>query len=187
MGFHSLGLGQTWWMHRPAVRAGAPPPRVVAYVEAIARGEVAELEEAAAALDASERSARLLNGRTPLQQAVESGQPATTAWLVDHGAELDVLMAWLLGWRDRAAACSSSAPTSGTGCSRPTSALHAAAEPRRRRPRAQLLAAGADPARRDPDFDGTPLDWARHLGHDARSRPSSRTRRALGCVRRMQR
>jgi ribosomal protein S18 acetylase RimI-like enzyme len=90
MGFRSLGFGQTWWMHRAAVRAGPPPPRVVAYVEAITRGDVAALEAAAAALDAGEGEARLLNGRTPLQQAVDSGQSATAAWLVDHGAELDV-------------------------------------------------------------------------------------------------
>ena len=168
MGFRSLGLGQTWWMHRPAVRAGAPTPRVVAYVEAIARGEVAELEEAAAALDASERSARLLNGRTPLQQAVESGQPATAAWLVDHGAELDVLMAWLLGWRDRAASLLVERPDLRDRLLEAhITPLHAAAEHDDADLARLLLAAGADPARRDPDFDGTPLDWARHLGHDA--------------------
>jgi hypothetical protein len=30
-----------------------------------------------------------------------------------------------------------------------------------------LLALGADPALRDKRFDGTPLDWARHLGRPA--------------------
>ncbi len=168
MGFRSLGFGRTWWMHRPAVQAGPPPPRVVAYAEAIARGDVAALEEAAAALEASEREERLLNGRTPLQQAVESGQPATAAWLVDHGAELDVLMAWLLGWRDRAANLLAERPELRDRLlEADITPLHAAAEHDDADLARLLLAAGADPTRRDPDFDGTPLDWARHLGHDA--------------------
>ncbi len=167
MGFRSLGFGRTWWMHRPAVQAGPPPPRVVAYAEAIARGDVAALEEAAAALEASEREERLLNGRTPFQQAVESGQPATAAWLVDHGAELDVLMAWLLGWRDRAANLLAERPELRDRLLEAAiTPLHAAAEHDDVDLARLLLAAGADPTRRDPDFDGTPLDWARHLGHD---------------------
>jgi ribosomal protein S18 acetylase RimI-like enzyme len=168
MGFRSAGFGQTWWMHRPALQAGPPSSRVVAYVEAIARGDVAGLEAAAAALQVAERDARLLNGRTPLQQAVESGQPATAAWLVDHGAELDVLMAWLLGWRDRAATLLAERPELRDRLlEADITPLHAAAEHDDTDLARLLLAAGADPTRRDPEFDGTPLDWARHLGHDA--------------------
>jgi ribosomal protein S18 acetylase RimI-like enzyme len=168
MGFRSLGFGQTWWMHRPALRAAPPSPRVVAYVEAIARGDVAGLEAAAAALDDGERRARLLNGRTALQQAVESEQPATAAWLVDHGAELDVLTAWLLGWRDRAAALLTERPDLHDRLlETDITPLHAAAEHDDADLARLLLAAGADPTRRDPEFDATPLDWARHLGHDA--------------------
>ena len=168
MGFRSLGFGQTWWMHRPALRADPPAPRIVAYVEAIVRGDVAALEAAAAELDDGERRARLLNGRGPLQQAVESGQPATAAWLVDHGAEPDVLMVWLLGWRDRAAALLTERPDLRDRLlEADITPLHAAAEHDDADLARLLLAAGADPTRRDPDFDGTPLDWARHMGHDA--------------------
>jgi ribosomal protein S18 acetylase RimI-like enzyme len=167
MGFRSLGLGQTWWMHRPALSAPAPPPRVVAYVEAIARGDVAALEAASAALEEGEQEARLLNGRTPLQQAVESAQPATAAWLADHGAQLDVLMAWLLGWRDRAATLLAERPELRERLlEADITPLHAAAEHDDADLARLLLSAGADPTRRDPEFDGTPLDWARHLGHD---------------------
>ena len=168
MGFRSLGFGQTWWMHRPALRAAPPPPRVVAYVEAIACGDVAALEAAGAALEPGEGEARLLNGRTPLQQAVESGQPRTAAWLVDHGAELDVLMAWLLGWRERAAALLTDRPDLRDRLlEADITPLHAAAEHDDADLARLLLDAGADPTRRKPGFDGTPLDWARHLGHDA--------------------
>jgi ankyrin repeat protein len=119
-------------------------------------------------LDASDREERLLNGRTPLQQAVESGQPATAAWLVDHGAEPDVLMAWLLGWRDRAATLLAERPELRDRLLEAgITPLHAAAEHDDADLARLLLAAGADHTLRDPDFDGTPLDWARHLGHDA--------------------
>ena len=87
---------------------------------------------------------------------------------MDHGAELDVLMAWLLGWRDRAASLLVERPDLRDRLlEADITPLHAAAEHDDADLARLLLAAGADPARRDPDFDGTPLDWARHLGHDA--------------------
>jgi hypothetical protein len=168
MGFRSLGFGQTWWMHRAALRAPAPRSEVVAYVEAIVRGDVPRLDAAAAGLDRRERRARLLNGRTPLQQAVESGQPATAAWLVADGAELDVLMAWRLGWRDRAAALLAERPELRDRLlEADITPLHAAAEHDDADLARLLVACGADPTRRDPRFGATPLQWARHLGHDA--------------------
>ena len=38
-----------------------------------------------------------------------------------------------------------------------------------------LLSLGADPALRDARFDGTPLDWARHLGKTAVAEVLSQT------------
>ena len=46
-------------------------------------------------------------------------------------------------------------------------ALHAAAEHGNVSLVRELLRLGADPRIRDARFDSTPLDWARHFGHDA--------------------
>jgi ankyrin repeat protein len=48
-----------------------------------------------------------------------------------------------------------------------TTALHEAAHSGRADVVATLLAAGADPTRRDERFDATPSDWAAHAGHQA--------------------
>ena len=73
-----------------------------------------------------------------------------------------------VGWRDRAASLLVERPDLRDRLLEAhITPLHAAAEYDDADLARLLLAAGADPARRDPDFDGTPLDWARHLGHDA--------------------
>ena len=43
LGFRSLGLGQTWWIHRAGLRK-PPPPGLVAAAEAAGRGDIRALE-----------------------------------------------------------------------------------------------------------------------------------------------
>jgi GNAT superfamily N-acetyltransferase len=76
LGFRSLGLGQTWWIHRDGLRE--PPPRaLVAAAEAAGRGDIRALERLAPS------PARRLpgNGLTLVEVARDAGHPGTAAWL----------------------------------------------------------------------------------------------------------
>ena len=46
--------------------------------------------------------APLPNGMTPMALAVQARKPAAAEWLAAHGATLDILHAWDLGWKARA-------------------------------------------------------------------------------------
>jgi GNAT superfamily N-acetyltransferase len=79
LGFRSLGLGQTWWLHRPGLHA-APDPQLVALAEAAGRGDIdalARLEPTAALL-----AARLANGYDLAEVARNAGHRAAAEWLV---------------------------------------------------------------------------------------------------------
>jgi ankyrin repeat protein len=83
---------------------------------------------------------------SPLHWATNFGHVEVMAWLLDHGANIH-----------------STAGMPGQGGATP---LHTAAWAERPAPVELLLARGADPARRDIEHGGTPLDYARHRGAD---------------------
>jgi ribosomal protein S18 acetylase RimI-like enzyme len=82
LGFRSLGLGQTWWLHRPGLQA-PPAPELVAVAEAAGRGDVRSLARLAPA--PALLAARLANGYDAAQVALNAGHREAAAWLVERG------------------------------------------------------------------------------------------------------
>jgi predicted N-acetyltransferase YhbS len=167
IGFRSLGMGQTWWLHGPTLKAPPPTPVQIALGEAIGRGDTAALAALPNAT-AQELAAPLPGGMTPLDLAVASEQPAAAEWLVSKGVPLDALSAWDLGWRDRAAELLSERPelVHHVPGDPGMTLLHVAAERGDLELARLALDADAEPDRREPNFGATPLDWARHFGRD---------------------
>jgi predicted N-acetyltransferase YhbS len=165
VGFVSIGCGQTWWLHRQVLEALPLAEAQVRLVEAVGKGDVAALTELGERLEHGTLDAVLPCGMTPLQVAVRLGQAASAEWLVDHGATLDVISAWDLGWKDRVRQLLATCPEranqrSGDGQIMP---LHVAAERGDAELARVLLAAGADLEVQDTQFHSTPLGWARHF------------------------
>jgi GNAT superfamily N-acetyltransferase len=165
IGFVSLGYGQTWWLHRHVLEAPPPTKAQVRFVEAVGTGDVAALKELDETVEPETLDAVLSCGMTPLQVAVRMEQPASAEWLVEHGATLDVISAWDLGWEDRVQQLLVTSPDlanqrSGSWQITP---LHAAAERGDAELARVLLAAGADLEVQDTAFHSTPLGWARHF------------------------
>jgi GNAT superfamily N-acetyltransferase len=165
LGFTSLGHGQTWWLDAP-VLAAPPGADQVAFAEAIGWGDVAALAALASRLPSAAAQTPLANGMLPLDLAVTTRQPAAAEWLVSHGATLDLLSAWDLGWKERLPALLAADPAlvghrSGEASATP---LHLAAQRGDLELARLLLAAGADLEARDSSYQSTPLGWAEYLG-----------------------
>lgn len=191
VGFESLGWGQTWWMHAPTLAAPPPPPVQVAFAEAVGRGDIK-------ALDALLHSGTLPNdmdaplpcGMTPIALAVETGKSTAVEWLAAHGATLEILHAWDLGWKDRIPQLLAASPGLINRRSGPsqTTPLHEAAARGDAELARLLLHARPDLEIRDTQFNATPLDWARHcqsaevieLLEHHQSPPGSTARRRRG-------
>jgi GNAT superfamily N-acetyltransferase len=83
LGFRSLGLGQTWWIHRHGL-ASPPCPELVALAEAAGRGDVRTLQRLAA--DHGLLRERLPgNGLDLVEVARSAGHDDTAAWLAARG------------------------------------------------------------------------------------------------------
>lgn len=76
LGFRSLGLGQTWWIHHAGLRE-PPPPELVAAAEAAGRGDIRALER----LEPLPGGRLPGNGLTLAQVARDAGHPRTAQWL----------------------------------------------------------------------------------------------------------
>ncbi|HEV7421789.1 MAG TPA: ankyrin repeat domain-containing protein [Mycobacterium sp.] len=113
--------------------------RLLSAALAADRAGIERLREASPALVEQAR------GRRPdaVAVAVEHGHDAAIPVLLDLGFDVNAGGRWA------------------------TTALHEAAHSGRADVVATLLAAGADPTRRDERFDATPADWAAHAGHHA--------------------
>jgi GNAT superfamily N-acetyltransferase len=165
IGFESIGFGQTWWLHAP-VLAAAPPSQIqIALAEAVGRGDRDGLDRIVGELGPETLDAPLACGLTPVQVAVKAGQPRSVEWLVRHGATLDVLSAWDLGWKDRVPGLLARSPElanlrSGGWQITP---MHEAAARGDAELARVLLAAGPDLEIRDTEVYSTPLGWARHF------------------------
>src|SRR5262249_49094705 len=101
LGFQSLGYGQTWWMHAPAIAAPAPSSAQIAFAEAIGRGDVAALDALPQSDLPADLDTPLLCGSTPMELAAPAGKAASAEGLTAHGATLDILQAWDRGWKAR--------------------------------------------------------------------------------------
>jgi GNAT superfamily N-acetyltransferase len=101
LGFETIGHGQTWWLHRETLEAPPPPPMQVALAEAVGRGDLAALEALSGQVSPALLDEPLLSGMTLMDLAVSTKQPAAAEWLARHGATLDVISAWDLGWKER--------------------------------------------------------------------------------------
>ncbi len=101
IGFESLGWGQTWWMNKQTLMQPPPTADQVQFIEAIGRGDVAALNDADIRSWPADLDVPLPNGMMPVEVAVACGKPAAARWLVEHGARLDLRVAWDLGWKDQ--------------------------------------------------------------------------------------
>jgi len=168
LGFRSLGYGQTWWLNRATLQQGPPAPSEVALAEAVGHGDLATLDRLADGLSPTFLDAPLHCGMTPIQLAIAMHQPESVTWLEQHGATLDLLSAWQLGWKDRAAELLRTTPelvdrVSGKAGTTP---LHEAVLRDDVELVEFLLGGHPDLNREDANFHSTPLGWARHLGRE---------------------
>src|SRR5579884_760835 len=165
IGFDRIGYGWTWWLNVPRLEAHPPTPEQVTLAEAVGRGD----QEALAALG-KQTTARTLdmplpNGMTLLQLAVHAEQRAAAEWLIAHGAILDVVSAWDLGWRERVPQLLAARPELANQRlgEMQTTPLHVAVERNDIELARLVLAANPDLAIEDAVFHATPLGWARHF------------------------
>lgn len=163
LGFRALGAGQTWWATGQLL-ARPPSPAEVSFGDALADCDLDALERAVST-GRHEVATPLANGLTPLRFAAAIGQDRTAAWLIQHGAPLDPLSAWDLGWHSTVrellandqAVLNAQRPTSGK------SLLHVAVERNDPGLVRLLLDVGIDTELRDRQFGATALEWARTL------------------------
>ena len=166
VGFHSLGHGQTWWMHEKALNAPLPTPAQIAFAEAIGRGDV----KALSAMDKrdlpADPDAPLPCGMTPLELAVSAKQPRSAEWLTAHGATLDILSAWDLGWKERIPRLLADTPelVNRRRGDWQVSPLHDAVQRNDVELARLLLSANPDLTIQDAQVHSTPLGWARYFG-----------------------
>ncbi len=158
VGFESHGYGQTWWHHNPQEPRSVP---TVSFVERLCSGTLDGLE-APAELDLD---ANLSCRLTPVEAAVHCGQPAAVEWLVVHGAKLDIVSCWDLGWRDRAASLLAADPSLANLKRGELGAtpLHTAIDRNDEALARLVLAAHPDLTTTDDRYHGTALGWTEAL------------------------
>jgi GNAT superfamily N-acetyltransferase len=164
VGFATIGHGQTWWLSGETLMA-PPSPAQVALAEAVGQGDVAALDARVGPAESETLDAPLPCGMTPLQLAVQTGQPAAAAWLVRRGATLDVLSAWDLGWKEAVPELLRRTPDLANRRSGEwqVTPLHVAAQRGDVELARLLLTADPDLEIQDTQFHSTPLGWARHF------------------------
>lgn len=169
IGFESLGCGMTWWLHCDVLEAGPIAANKIAFTEATGFGDVERLERTGKNMPPAELDAPLACGMTPLELAVKTNRPTSAEWLLQHGATLDVLSAWDMGWKDRARRILTATPElanrkTGKGQFTP---LHEAVARDDLELAQLLLSAHPDTDIRDGMFNSTPLGWAQHFQRHA--------------------
>ncbi|CAN5710769.1 hypothetical protein BH09CHL1_BH09CHL1_30960 [soil metagenome] len=165
LGFQSLRWAQTW--QYPIDVQNLPlTDEQVQFAEAIGSGDVETLERDSLQFEALVNESFPCR-RTPFQIAALFGQEMSAEWLVAHGATVDLLSTWEIGWVDRARDLAVTHPelvNARSGGDWDLTPLHEAAK-RGDLPLIQLLIdAGADVQARDKTFGGRPIEWAGHFG-----------------------
>ena len=103
LGFESVGHGRTWWLNVERLAAHAPTPTQIILAEAVGRGDIDTLNAIAPQLTGALLNTPIPCGMTLVELALHTNKPESVEWLVKHGATLDVVSAWRLGWKARAA------------------------------------------------------------------------------------
>jgi GNAT superfamily N-acetyltransferase len=164
-GFESMGYGYTWFLNSKTLTKPPPSSDMVKFLEGVGLGDVKTLEEVGICLTAAQLQESSLNEMTPFEIAVHCKQPASAAWLLDHGVVPDIMSLWDLDWKDRVATLIVEHPElvkrkSGRWNATP---LHYAIERDDMELVKLLLTVPNDLEIRDAVFDSTPLGWARHF------------------------
>lgn len=162
IGFVSLGFGQTWFLDADALAAPPPTPVQVAYFEAVGQGNIAVLDRLYQDHPQEDLDQSLASGMTLMALAVCMEKPSSAQWLVDHGAILDIIHTWDLGWKERTAALLQESPhlANRQVGKQGATALHEAAARNDVELARLVLTANPDLTLRDWQFNGTPLNWA---------------------------
>lgn len=101
VGFQSMGYGHTWLLPAQTLAASAPAKDQVRFLEAVGRGDLLTLDQTGKRLEERVLRETSSGGLTPLDIAIRCHQPESAIWLVEHGAPLDLLSAWDLGWKEQ--------------------------------------------------------------------------------------
>ena len=165
VGFQSMGYGYTWFLNSKTLQKPPPSSDMVEFLEAVGLGDIKTLDEVGMRLTAAQLQEPSLNEMTPFEIAVRCKQPASAAWLLDHGVLPDIMSLWDLGWKDRVATLIAEHPElvkrkAGRWTATP---LHYAIERDDIELVKLLLTVPNDPETKDAVFDSTPLGWARHF------------------------
>lgn len=166
VGFRWIGFGHTWWLNNRGYITHPPSAERIMLAEAVGLGDMAALNSIGKGLTPGELNTPLANDMTLIELAVYWRQPSAAEWLVKHGAAYNVLEAWDLGWKDRAAALLSTRPeeVNRRYSYLQSTILHTAAERNDIALAALALSAKPDLKIRDKIYHATPLDWAHHFG-----------------------
>lgn len=166
VGFQSMGYGPSWHLDEQVLAAPAIPEQLVNFLEAVGRGEMASIKQAGPLFAPEVFSEALPSGLTPLEIAVRCRQPESADWLVEHGAPLDLISAWDLGWKERLPALLARNPAlvntqQGEWQLTP---LHVAIERNDLELTRLLLTVPNDLTLQDTRFQSTASGWATHFG-----------------------
>jgi GNAT superfamily N-acetyltransferase len=168
IGFTWIGDGWTWWLKTGRLLANPPNKAQVALAEAIGRGDLQALDHPDQPFSADDLHRPMTNGMTLVQLAVHCQQPASGEWLLARGCSFQVLDAWDLGWKDRAALQLRKFPEQANQLygEWEKTLLHVAAERNDIELASLALSAHPNLKIKDKAYQSTARDWARHFGHE---------------------
>lgn len=167
IGFTWIGDGWTWWLKTDRLLAHPPGKGQVQLAEAIGRGDLHTLQNPLHLFQEEDLHQPLTNGMTLMQLAVHCHQPASGEWLLEQGCPFQVLDAWDLGWKERAARLLSEFPQQANELYSEwnKTLLHIAAERNDEELARLVLSARPNLKVRDSVYQSTARDWALHFGH----------------------
>jgi hypothetical protein len=168
IGFKWVGDGWTWWLKIDRLLANPPGKEQVELAEAIGRGDLYALEHPARPFRKEDLYQPMTNGMTLMQLAVHCHQPVSGEWLLAQGCSFQVLDAWDLGWKEKAARLLSEFPQQVNQLygEWDKTLLHVAAERNDAELARLALSARPNLKIRDKAYQSTARDWARHFGHE---------------------
>ncbi len=162
VGFQSIGYGHSWYLNPQTLTRPVPSRDEVTFLEAVGLGDVATLDEVGQRLAPALFNEPSLNHMTPLDIAVSCRQPESAMWLVEHGARLDLVSAWDLGWKEQIPTLLAEHPelvNLQRGESQVTP-LHIAIERNDIELAKLLFTFPVDLTIKDREFESTPIGWA---------------------------
>ncbi len=161
-GFRTLGYGQTWWMHAEE-RGYVCDRRAVKFAEAVATGDLVAVAEFAVDVELFTQPLRC--GLNAVGLAAQFSQKQCGEWLVNNGANYDILALWDLELVERIREMLHVNP----GCVNQkvgrsgATPLHLAVMRNQTELARLLLAANPDLTITDDEAHSTPLGWATYF------------------------